>query len=65
MTEKKSVKISEKGYGFLDRMADNRIKAGTGGRKVSYWELIEIIAKYFKLNNDRYLEMIKMEEKND
>ena len=61
MTENKSIKFTERGYSFLDKMAANRVKADSDSKTLFYWELLEIIAKYFKLNNDKYLELIKME----
>ena len=61
MTEKTSTKISDKGRAFLKRLANNRIKAGTDQESLAYWELIEAMEKYFKLNNPSYLELVHTE----
>ena len=32
---------------------------------LTYWELLNLIVKYFKADNDKYLELVNMEYKND
>lgn len=61
MSEKQSIKISEKGVDFLQRLITNRRKADVDKKDVAYWKIIELMEKYFKNNNDRYLELVKME----
>lgn len=59
------VKLTKDGIDFLRRLATNRIRAETDEAPGVYpYEALELIEKYFKLNNDRYLELIKMEYKN-
>lgn len=54
-----SVKMSIEVKEFLKNMQKNRIKMD---RKELYQtECLELIVKYFKLNNVSYLDMIKME----
>lgn len=54
-----SVKMSMDVKEFLKNMQKNRIKMD---RKELYQtECLELIVKYFKLNNVSYLDMIKME----
>ena len=65
MNLKVSIKVSELGIAFLKKLRTNRRKVDTDEEDLSYWILMEVIAKYFKTNNDRYLELIKlMEDKN-
>lgn len=62
MKIKTSVKISDNGFNFLKKLNLNRIKTGTSDNFLSYSDLIELIAKYFKLNNDRYLELLEVKD---
>ncbi len=64
MSLKTSIKISDSGITFLKKLRLNRIKADTDEDPLFMWESIELIAKYFKNKNDRYLELIKMGNKN-
>lgn len=60
MVDKRQVKLSEKGRSFLiDGCANHRI-AHRDREQPFPWEFLELIANYFKKNNDRYLELIKM-----
>ena len=61
MNSKISVKLSEQGLSFLQKFKTNRRKADTDEEDLAYWKLIEVIAKYFKLNNDEYLKVVNME----
>lgn len=56
-----SIKVSDQGLSFLKKLRTNRRKADVDPEDASYWKLIEIMAKYFKLNNEDYLELVKME----
>jgi len=60
MKLKTSTKISDQGREFLHKVSLNCIKMDTETREISYSEVIERIESYFKLNNDKYLEMVKM-----
>lgn len=51
------VKVSKKGKEFLRQMQINRIKLDLP--ELSYPQCLEVIADYFKTNNDSYLEMLK------
>jgi len=64
MTEenKLPIKISNKGKSFLKQMQINRIKLDL--EPLTYSQCIDRIANYFKNNNDKYLKMIKEEDKN-
>lgn len=57
---KVSIKVSDEGINFLKKLITNRRKADIDESDLHYWKVMEIIAKYFKLNNDRYLELVKM-----
>ena len=59
---KTSIKVSDLGLSFFQKLRTNRRKADVDLSDLSYWKLIEIIEKYFKNNNDKYLELVKMEE---
>jgi len=59
---KTSIKVSDLGLSFFQKLRTNRRKADVDSADLSYWKLIEIIEKYFKNNNDKYLELVKMEE---
>lgn len=61
MTNKSSVKLSEDGIEFLKKFRLNRIRTNADNEILSYADLVDIVAKYFKTNNERYLEMVKME----
>ena len=60
MTTKKSIKISNEGIEFLKRLKNNRIKIDTDKEGLAYWELMDLIAKYFKVDNNSYLCLTKM-----
>ena len=57
-------KSSEDFHNFLLKMGANRVKADMELITMPICALPNIIVKYFKANNDRYLELIKMEYKN-
>jgi len=68
MKSKVSVKMSDNNINFWKNLNVNCIKTDNLKEILSYSDLQESIVKYFKLNNDKYLELIKMigqiEEKN-
>lgn len=55
-----SLHISMEVLNFLKKFRTNRRKSDTDEEDLAYWKLLEIIAKYFKLNNDAYLELVKL-----
>lgn len=59
---KTSVKLSNVGIDFLKNLRTNRRKVETDDKDLSYWELIEVMVKYFKLNNDKYIEVVKIKK---
>ncbi len=62
MKAKNPIKISDKGLEFLKKFKRNRVKVGVDLEFSSYWELIEILGKYFKDHKDLYLELIKIDK---
>jgi len=64
MENKKPMKVSKEWYEFIEKFGVNRIKADVDSKMLPLCQLPNIIVKYFKLNNDRYLELISMEATN-
>lgn len=62
MSIKTSLKLSQEGIDFLKKLRVNRIKTDIDEEGLSYWRLLELIAKYFKSNNERYLELVNTKE---
>lgn len=62
MTNKTSIKMNDDGILFLKKFRDNRRKVGIDNSDLSYWRLVGVIARYFRANNERYLELINVEE---
>jgi hypothetical protein len=62
-----STKISREGMNFLlDLEANVRLNMkikNLNRKKIPLSKSLEIVAKYFKANNDKYLELIKLCEK--
>lgn len=56
-------RLSDDNLNFLKRCNTNRIKVGSETKTISYSKLLDIIEKYFKDNNDEYLNFIKWERK--
>ena len=48
---------------FLRKLNVNRIKADMSNEIESNSYMMDLIVKYFKVNNDKYLELVKMEDK--
>lgn len=59
-----TIKITEDGKAFLFKLKANRVIAGADGKTLPLWKTVDLIANYFKSNNDRYLDLIKMEAHN-
>lgn len=57
------IKVNKSGKEFLDRFNKMRVRHNINNDILSYAKLLEKIEKYFKLNNDKYVELVTMEEK--
>ena len=65
MTNNTAQKLDSDVIEFLDRFRVNRIKQDMETKYISYNRLIKIMVNYFKLNNDEYINLVKlMENKN-
>lgn len=62
MANNESLKVSSNAKEFLKAIMINRIKLDKEPLN-SFSEAIELIQKYFKINNKEYLEMLKEEKK--
>lgn len=61
MTKNKtSVKMSDENISFWKKLNVNCIKANKLTDIKSYSDLQEAVVKYFKMNNDRYIELIEV-----
>jgi len=56
-----SIKLKKEFRTFIKDFARNRIISRTDLEKLSQPDACNLIVKYFKLNNDRYLELIKLQ----
>lgn len=63
MKNQLSLRISELGMEFLDRLRTNRRKNDVDNKDLSNWKLLELIYLYFKNNNKEYQDLLKMEYK--
>jgi hypothetical protein len=57
----KSAQVTEDFHRFISKLIANRIINNSEEDKISKWEAYNLIVKYFKLNNDRYIELIKLQ----
>lgn len=64
MKNKKPIKVSIFFYDFLLKYGANRVKADMEMQTKNMCDLPDIIVKYFKENNDRYLELVNFEVEN-
>lgn len=64
MKNKRTLRVSDDFYKFIEKFGANRVKADMELHTISLCDLPDIIVKYFKLNNDRYLELVQTEVKN-
>jgi len=64
MGNKRPIKVSTLFYDFLLKFGANRVKSDMELQTQSLCDLPDIIVKYFKSNNDRYLELVNFEVKN-
>ena len=63
MAEKTSQRMSTEAITFIDNINTNMIRSGIIERAIPRTEVWDKIVKYFRLNNDRYIELVKMENK--
>lgn len=64
MVDKRPMKVSDEWYEFIEKFGVNRIKSDIDSKMLPLCKLPDIIVNYFKLNNDRYLEIVNMEATN-
>ena len=64
MKNKKSMKVSLLFYAFILKFGANRVKADMELQTISICDLPDIIVKYFKSDNNRYLELVNFEVEN-
>lgn len=60
MKSKVSVKMSEENIKFWKKLNVNAIKTDNIQEIISYSNLQEAVVNYFKINNDRYLELLEL-----
>jgi len=59
-----TMKVSNEWRQFLIKLQAYRVTEETDITLTYLQELPDLIAKYFKLNNDRYLELVNLEKEN-
>lgn len=52
-----SVRLSDENKSFLKRCSSNMIKVGTISEPKSFAKVLDVIEKYFKENNNSYVDM--------
>lgn len=62
MKSKMAVKIGDDSVLFLKKLSTNRRKMDVDDKDLSYWRLVGVIVKYFKMNNERYKELVSLKE---
>jgi hypothetical protein len=60
----RTMKVNDEVYDFITNIISNRIKVGSDSVPLHREDIPLLIVKYFKLNNDRYLELVKLGENN-
>tara|TARA_R110002110_G_scaffold70202_5_gene188643 strand:+ start:4185 stop:4385 length:201 start_codon:yes stop_codon:yes gene_type:complete len=60
-----SIRLSNEYKDFVVRLSSNRVIIKIDKRNMSAEKISDLIVRYFKDNNDRYLELINMEIKDD
>lgn len=63
MVEKVSQKMSEDAIKFTDNLNTNMIRDGVIDKALHRTDVWDRIVRYFKLNNNRYIELVRMEDK--
>lgn len=64
MSNTVSIRLSNEFIKFLERASTNRIIIGNDKSPKKNPDMSRILVKYFKLDNDRYQELIAMEDDN-
>lgn len=64
MDSSSSVRLTETNKEFLENISLNSIKANATKKRLSYSQSIKLLHKYFKENNNGYLEFINWVGKN-
>lgn len=59
-----SIRLTDEFLSFSEKLQTNRVKAEVDKKTIGHPRISKLIVKYFKNNNDRYLELVKMEEEN-
>ena len=62
MKNSKAIRVYEETYNFLEKAQAHRVTAGTDKKTIGIPRIVKAIHKYFKLNNDRYLELVELME---
>jgi len=60
-----SMKLPVEFWNFLRRLKANRIRADKEEDIISHIDACMLLVKYFKLNNDTYIDLVNMERDND
>jgi len=63
MKNKKTIKVNDDFHIFLLKFGSNRVKKDMELSTLSIDRLADLIVKYFKSNNNSYLELVKTENK--
>jgi hypothetical protein len=61
---KGTMKISNNFRSFAEKFGQNRVKVGVDVKTIPLCHVPDLIVRYFKSNNDRYLELVNMELEN-
>ena len=59
-----SIRLRESTLEFSEKLQSNRVKLDVDKRSIGNPQAFKLIETYFKLNNDRYLELVNMENTN-
>lgn len=67
-SQKGSIKVGDKGKIFYDNLRTNRRQKIEGSpptdkQDLSYWEMTELLKRFFTENPEQYLKLVKMEYK--
>ena len=61
VNNKRPLKVSDEFYNFLLKFGSNRVKSDMEMKTMPLCNLPNVIVKYFKSNNERYLELVNFE----
>lgn len=57
----RTTKLTNEGLNFLKKMQVNRIKKGVTEEMETIPQMMDLVVKFFKLNNDIYLTMLEVD----